>query len=108
MSIVPGTDSGIYTGQWRRHRPATLGTCPGSLAKPLDDKCTTMRIVLSTMMSRPLKFDYTKTPSTPTRVDAKTVLGFTKYRYRWLECLRNVYHYCHPNIYGTCTTTIAE
>ena len=76
--------------------------------KILSDKCRTMRIVPSTTMSRPLKFDYTKTPSTPTREDAKTVSGFTKYRYRWLERLRNVYHYCRPNIYGTCTTTIAE
>ena len=22
--------------------------------------------------------------------------------------LRNVYHYCRPNVHGTCTTTIAE
>ena len=61
---------------------------------------------------------HTETPSTSKREDAKTVSGFTKYRYRWLEHLRNVYRYHRKNRYRqvrrckylskTCTTTVAE
>ena len=36
----------------------------------------------STTTSMPLKFDYMEPPSTPMYEDAKTVSGFTKYRYR--------------------------
>uniref|UniRef100_A0A8R7V5N9 Uncharacterized protein n=1 Tax=Triticum urartu TaxID=4572 RepID=A0A8R7V5N9_TRIUA len=51
----------------------------------------------STTMTRQVPLPSSpETPSTPTHEDAKSVSGFIKYRYRWLERLRNVYHYRPP------------